>query len=117
MCPRKSKGKCQPENSIEENNALLSTPPHPGPIPTTNSKINSSPDHLPEREIDFAELKDGSLVEMIEDPTNPAKLRLAVYRSGAVRYTDKVHDGDRILVPLERTDLLSRHVCLPQGAE
>jgi hypothetical protein len=68
-------------------------------------------------EIDFAELTDGSLVEMIEDPANPAKSLLAVYNNGAVRYTDELHDGNRVLVPLSRTDEMLKHIRLPQGAE
>ena len=68
-------------------------------------------------EIDFAELPDGSLVEMIEDPANPAKSLLAVYKNGNVRYTEELHDGNRVLVPLPRTDQLLRHIRLAQGAE
>ena len=117
MCARKSNGKHEPANSIEENNVRFSTPANSGPIPASHSKKVSPQDHLPEREIDFAELKDGSLAEMIEDPADPAKSRLAVYSKGTVRYTDKLRDGNRVLVPLTRTDLLSKHVRLPQGAE
>jgi len=68
-------------------------------------------------EIDFAELRDGSLVELIEDPANPAKSLLAVYNNGTLRYTEQLHDGNRVLVPLSRTDQLLRHIRLPQGAE
>ncbi len=68
-------------------------------------------------EISFAELPDGSLVEMIEDPANPTKSRLAVYKNGIVRYADELHYGDKVLVPLSRTDQLLRHIRLPQGAE
>ncbi len=71
----------------------------------------------PVMEIDFAELPDGSLVEMIEDPTNSAKSLLAVYKNGTVRYTEQLRDRERVLVPLSRTDLLLKHICLPQGAE
>jgi hypothetical protein len=117
MFPRKSKGKHEPANSIEENNAHLSTPAQSAPIPASHSKTDSPQDHPLEREIDFAELEDGSLAEMIEDPADPAKPRLAVYSNGTVRYRDKLHDGNRVLVPLSRTDFLSKHVRLPQGAE
>ena len=68
-------------------------------------------------EINFAELPDGSLVEMIEDPANPAKSLLAVYKNGTVRCTEELCDRDRVLVPLSRTDQLLRHIRLPQGAE
>jgi hypothetical protein len=68
-------------------------------------------------EIDFAELPDSSLVEMIEDPANPEKSLLAVYKNGTVRYTEELHDGNRVLVPLSRTDQLLKHIRLPEGAE
>jgi hypothetical protein len=68
-------------------------------------------------EVDFAELPDGSLVEMIQDPTDSEKSLLAVYKNGTVRYTEELHDGNRVLVPLSRTDLLLKHIRLPQGAE
>jgi hypothetical protein len=68
-------------------------------------------------ETDFAELRDGTLVEMIEDPANPANSLLAVYQNGRVRYTKKVQDGDRVLVPLSRADLTLKHIHFPQGAK
>jgi hypothetical protein len=68
-------------------------------------------------EIDFAELPDGSLVEMIEHPEDPAKSLLAVYNNGSVRYTEQLHDGNRVLVPLSRTDQLLKHIRLPKGTE
>lgn len=107
-------GKHEPANTVEENNLRLSMP---GPIPESDSQADSSPHHLPEREIEFAELQDGSLAEMIEDPINPAKSLLAVYANGTVRYTDKLQTGSEVLVPLSRTDPLSRHISLAQGAE
>jgi hypothetical protein len=110
-------GKHEPANAVEGNNAHLSTPGHSGPIPKSDSQADSSVDHLPQREIEFAELQDGSLAEMIEDPTNPAKSLLAVYANGTVRYTDNLLTGSEVLVPLSRTDPVSRHVSLPQGAE
>ncbi len=91
-------------------------PAHSVSLPESDSQRGSR-DHLPERAIDFAELEDGSLAEMVEDPADSTKSRLAVYANGTVRYTDKLHDGNKVLVPLPRTDLLSKHVRLPQGAE
>jgi hypothetical protein len=68
-------------------------------------------------EIDFAELSDGSLVEMIEDPADATKTLFAVYENHLVRYTDRVADGSRILVPLPRADKDLRLVCLAAGVE
>jgi hypothetical protein len=107
----------KPANAVEGNNAHLSTPGPFGPIPESDSQADLSQDHLPERKIEFEELQDGSLAEMIEDPINPAKSLLAVYANGTVRYTDKLQTGSEVLVPLSRTDPLLRHIVLPQGAE
>ncbi len=110
-------GKHEPANAVEGNNAHLSTPGPSGPIPESDYRGDSSHDRLSQRAIEFAELQDGSLVEMIEDPIDPAKSLLAVYANGAVRYTDKLQAGSEVLVPLSRTDPLSRHISLPQGTE
>jgi hypothetical protein len=67
--------------------------------------------------VDFAELSDGSLVEMIEDPTDGAETLFAVYRNHCVRYMKEVDDQGRILAPLSRADHNLRHVRLAQGAE
>jgi hypothetical protein len=69
------------------------------------------------REIDFAELSDGSLVEMIRDPADAGKTLLAIYRDQFVRYAESVEDQDTILVPLARSDQDLRYVRLAQGAE
>jgi hypothetical protein len=68
-------------------------------------------------EIDFAELSDGSLVEMIQDPADPTKSLLAVYKDGSVQYAEQWRDGNRVLVPLPRTDEMLKHVRLPSGSE
>jgi hypothetical protein len=71
----------------------------------------------PSVEIGFAELSDGSLVEMIQSPADPAKSILAVYKDGIVRYAEEWQDGNRILVPIPRVDEMLRHICLPAGSE
>jgi hypothetical protein len=68
-------------------------------------------------EIDFAELSDGSLVELIEDPADATKTLLAVYRNQSVQYAPSVEDQDRILVPIPRSSPYLKHVRLAQGAE
>lgn len=68
-------------------------------------------------EIAFAELSDGSLVEMIQDPSDATKTLLAVFRNNSVRYVDRVEDGERILVPLPMADENLRHVRLAEGVE
>jgi energy-coupling factor transporter ATP-binding protein EcfA2 len=90
---------------------------HSRPILSSPSTTDSPQEQFPRREIDFAELADGSLVEMIEAPANSTKSLLAVYKNGTVTYTDVLLDGPNGLVPLPRTDSPSKHICLPQGAE
>lgn len=69
----------------------------------------------PAVEIDFAELSDGSLAEMIENPADGTKTLLAVYRNGSVQYSERVEDEGKILVPLLRADQDLKHVRLAQG--
>src|ERR1700719_1976868 len=102
MRPRKSNGKLESANSLEKNNARLPTAGSSVPISASDSKTDSPRDHLPEMEIDFAELEDGSLAEIIEDPTIPTKSLLAVYKDGTVQYVEKWRNGDRVLIPLPR---------------
>jgi hypothetical protein len=73
-------------------------------------------ENKPVVEVDFAELSDGSLVEMIENPEDATKTLLAVYRNGTVQHADQVEDKGRILVPLPRADYDLQHVRLAQGA-
>jgi len=68
-------------------------------------------------ETDFAELDDGSLVEMIEDPDNSSRTLLAVYKDGEVRFTDQLQYGGRVLVPIPREKEILRHVRLPRGVQ
>ena len=68
-------------------------------------------------EIDFAQLPDGTLIEMIEDPANPGRSILAVYRERTVSLAERFEDGTRNLVPLPRADRVLQHVCLAQGVE
>ena len=68
-------------------------------------------------ETDFAELPDGTLLDTIEDPSNPARTLLAVYRDKAVRYADQFEADDRICVPISRTTGILRHVRFSRGAK
>jgi hypothetical protein len=66
-------------------------------------------------ETDFAELEDGTLVEMIEDPKNSSRSVLAVFKDGEVRFTDRLQHGDKVLVPIPRDRHIIKHVRLPGG--
>ena len=54
----------------------------------------------PVREIDFTELEDGSLVELVEDPSDSDRTLLAVYKDGQVSYTGRLEHEGQVLVPL-----------------
>ena len=57
---------------------------------------------MPEHEVDFAELDDGTLVDMIEDPNNPENSLFAIYTNRTVQYAATVKREDRVLVPVPR---------------
>jgi len=68
-------------------------------------------------ETDFAQLEDGSIVELIEDPEMPSRTALAVYKDGEVRYMQKVQSQGQILVPLSRNSELASNVRWARGIE
>ena len=68
-------------------------------------------------ETDFAELPDGTLLDTIEDPSNPARTLLAVYRDQSVHYANQFEADDRICVPVSRTTEILRHVRFSRGAK
>ncbi len=76
--------------------------------------ISNAPESV--KEVDFASLEDGSLVELIEDPENPNRTLFAVWRDGEVQYVDKLAYRDHILIPIPRTNPVLSHVRLPRGA-
>ncbi len=90
---------------------------HSRPVLSSSSATYSPQEHLPRHEMDFAELADGSLVEMIEDPADSKKSLLAVYKNGTTMYANMFPDGTRVLIPLSRADSPVKHISLPQGAE
>jgi len=44
-------------------------------------------------ETDFAELNDGTLVELVENPTNPSRYCFAVWRGGEIRLEEHSSHG------------------------
>jgi hypothetical protein len=75
----------------------------------------STQNHLSEREIDFAELDDGSFVETIEDPADTMRTALAVFRNGRTRITSQLEYHDQMLVPIPRSAVGFSDVKLPSG--
>src|SRR6266446_10235739 len=66
-------------------------------------------------EIDFAELKDGTLVELVEDSKNPGRTCFAVWKDGEVRFVDRLEQDGRVLVPLARNNEVLQHLRLPSA--
>jgi hypothetical protein len=68
-------------------------------------------------ETDFAELKDGTLVEVVQDPENRARTLLAVWKDGDVHYVDQLEDDGHVLVPFRRkTNEIFDRLRLPTNA-
>jgi hypothetical protein len=115
MHPRKSVEKHAPANFVSKPNTRHSAAAFPDPIPENGSDEVSSTGRLPEQEVDFAELEDGTLVEMVEDPNEPAKSLFVVYKNGTMEYAASVEYKNRLLVPVLREQGIFKHVRLPRG--
>lgn len=68
-------------------------------------------------EADFVELPDGTLLDTIEDPNNPGRTLLALYRDDCVQYTDRFEADDRICVPISRSTDVLKHLRFSRGAK
>jgi len=66
-------------------------------------------------EIDFAELKDGTLVELVEDSKNPGRTCFAVWKDGEVRFVDRLDQDGQVLVPLSRKNEVLVRLRLPSA--
>jgi len=89
----------------------------PDSVPANGPEVTPSGSALPEYETDFAELEDGTLIEMIEDPSNPANSLFAVYKNGTVQYAVTVERADRVLVPVPRQQGNFKHIRLARGTQ
>jgi hypothetical protein len=103
--------------SVNKSKHLPSSVALPDPVRPNGPVVVPPGNSLPEHEVDFAELDDGTLVEMIEDPNNAAKSFFAVYKNGSVHYAAAVERADRVLVPVPREQGLFKHVRLPRGTQ
>lgn len=69
-------------------------------------------------EVDFAEMKDGKLVELVEDGQNPGRRRFAIWKDGEVRYSDRLEQEDgQVLMPPAKGSKILGCIRLPRGAE
>src|SRR5579864_570942 len=89
-------------DSISRSNICLSSSALLNPAPSHDPGVVPPEGSLPEYEADFAELEDGTLVELIEDPNKPANSTFVVFSNSTVRFAAKVERADRVLVPVPR---------------
>jgi hypothetical protein len=66
-------------------------------------------------EVGFAELEDGSLVELVRDPHRLERTAFAVWRNRKLKITDHIKHLGRILIPPRKHDHIWRYVVLPYG--
>src|SRR5712664_3130221 len=67
--------------------------------------------------IEFRELKDGSLVDLVEDPHNLNRTMLAVWKDGKTTYHSQLERDGAVLIPLARDGEIFRHVRLAHSTE
>jgi hypothetical protein len=78
--------------------------------------VNEFPEsRLPERGIDFAVLQDGSLIDVVENPTDPDSTLLAIFKGGRIRFRKCFERGGQILVPMPRNTIGFSAMNLPAG--
>jgi hypothetical protein len=115
MRSKKFSAKPAVAKSVTKKNVRPSPSTLPGPIPPSRKELASPKVCLPDVQIDFAELENGSLVEVVEDPADPNQTLLAVFKGGRIRLAGRVKDRGRILVPISRTTLGFADLKLPRG--
>jgi hypothetical protein len=88
-----------------------------------NSTLRSSTEHPRGQgqkrivEVDFVELEDGMLVEMIENPNDATKSLLATCNNGQIRHVEKLECGNQVLIPIPKNADIIRHVRLANGTD
>jgi hypothetical protein len=71
----------------------------------------------PVTEIDFAGMKDGTLVELVEDCQNPGRRCFAIWKDGEVRFSDKLEQDGQVFVPTAKDSKMLGCIQLPRGVE
>jgi hypothetical protein len=84
--------------------------PDAGPVLRVVEPSSSAPIRV---EIDFKYLDDGRVVELIQDPTDASKTKLAVFDSGKIYLADEVDCHGQILVPIGRRTEGLEDISLP----
>jgi hypothetical protein len=63
----------------------------------------------------FAELADGSLAEIIEDPSDSTHTLFAVWKDSQFHYAERIDEDGLSLFPILRKSGVLRHIALPSG--
>lgn len=71
----------------------------------------------PKRFVNFAELSDGSLVELVEDPRDRERTLLIIWKDGEARYAEEVEDRGQKLRPLPRKGEILPRILLPRRVQ
>jgi hypothetical protein len=71
---------------------------------------------VPITETDFAELSDGTLLELVQDPTDPGQRSFAVWRNGEICFLNRLEQDGRVFVPPSENSEILDHIRLPRGA-
>ena len=83
---------------------------------TKTPKISGNPENsLPEVETSFANLENGSLAEVIAEPSHANRTVFAICNRGRMRLVARLEDRGRILVPTPRSTVDFYGVNLPDG--
>jgi hypothetical protein len=69
------------------------------------------------RIVEFSELDDGSLVDLVEDSNKPGRTLLAVWKDGKATYHSELKRGGDVLTPFAGNGEIFRHVRLPACIE
>jgi hypothetical protein len=106
-----SKGQHYDSRSTQIRNTIESSDEHPllhvvqSPTPAINPRIAT----------DFKHLDDGRVIELVEDPSDATKTKLAVFDRGKIYLTDSVDNAGQTIVPIGRfTDGLE-DIILPRS--
>src|SRR5215469_6103255 len=77
---------------------------------STDNESKLKPNSSAVIETDFAELEDGSLVDLIEDPENSSGTLFVIFDGKEVHFAQQIEYKSNLLVPILRNGKIIRHV-------
>jgi len=105
-----------PENPTPSSRARQKKLDAQGATNVSRAPFSITPDrNQVEEEVDFASLGDGTLLELIEDPEDPARTSLVVFKQGRHQITHSFECAGKIFVPRRRCRDGLADVRLPRG--